>query len=58
MPVCILFVSSRSGIIFNSSAGAITEHSQSVKDIDLYFKSHLYVKDTATESRYSFYCMG
>ena len=37
MPVCVLFVSSRSGIVFNSSAGAITDHSQSAKDIDPYF---------------------
>ena len=45
MPVCVLFVSSRSGIIINLRAGAITDHSQSVKDIDPYFKSQLYVED-------------
>ena len=45
MPVCVLFVSSRSGIVFNLSAGAITDHSQSAKDIELYFKSQLYVED-------------
>ena len=45
MPVCVLFVSSRSGIVFNPSAGAITDHSQSAKDIDPYFKSQLYVED-------------
>ena len=45
MPVCVLFVSSRSSIVFNSSAGAITDHSQSAKDIDPYFKSQLYVED-------------
>ena len=45
MPVCVLFVCSRSGIVFNPSAGAITDHSQSEKDIDPYFKSQLYVKD-------------
>ena len=45
MPVCVLFVSSRSGIVFNPSAGIITEHSQSAKDIDPYFKSQLYVED-------------
>ena len=45
MPVCILFVCSRSGVVFNPSASAITDHSQSVKDIDLNFKSQLYVKD-------------
>ena len=55
MPVCALFVSSRSGIVFSPSAGAITDHSQSAKDIDPYFKSQLYVEDPATESRYSFY---
>ena len=45
MPVCVLFVSSRSGIVFNPSAGAITDNSQSTKDIDPYFKSQLYVED-------------
>ena len=45
MPVCLLFVSSRSGIVFNPSAGAITDHSQSAKDIDPCFKSQLYVED-------------
>ena len=45
MPVCVLFVSSRSGIVFNPSAGAITDHCQSVKDIDPYFKSQLYVEN-------------
>ena len=38
-------MSSRSGIVLNSGAGAITDHSQSAKDIDPYFKSQLYVKD-------------
>ena len=45
MPVCVLFVSGTSGIVFNPSAGAITDHSQSAKDIDPYFKSQLYVED-------------
>ena len=45
MPVCVLFASSRSGIAFNSSADAITDYSQSAKDIDPYFKSQLYVED-------------
>ena len=45
IPVCVLLASSRSGIIFNPSAGAITDHSQSAKDIDPYFKSQLYVED-------------
>ena len=44
MPVCVLFVSSRSGIVFNPRASAITDHSQSAKDIDPYFKSQLYAK--------------
>ena len=58
MPVCVVFMSSRSGIVFNPRAGAITDQSQSAKDIDPYFKSQRYVKDPATESRYSFYRMG
>ena len=45
MPVSVLFVSSRSGIVFNPSTGAITDDSQSAKDIDPYFKSQLYVED-------------
>ena len=44
MPVCVMFVSSRSGIVFNPSADAITDHSQSAKDIDPYFKSQFYVE--------------
>ena len=57
-PVCVLFVSSRSGIVFNPSASAITDHSQSAKDTDPYFKFQLYVADPGHESRYSFYQMG
>ena len=45
MPLCVLFVSSRSGIVFNPNAGSITDHSQSAKDIDQYFKFQLYVED-------------
>ena len=45
MPVCVLFVSSWWGIVLNPSAGAITDYSQSAKDIDPYFKSQLYVED-------------
>ena len=45
MPGCVLVVSSTSGIVFNPSAGAITDHSQSRRDIDPYFKSMLYVED-------------
>ena len=44
MPVCVLFDSSRSDIVFNPSAGAITDHSQSAKDIDPYLKSQIYVE--------------
>ena len=43
MPMCVLFVSSMSGI--NPSASAITEYSQSAKNIDPYFKSQLHVED-------------
>ena len=45
MPVCVLFLFSRSGIVFNPSAGAITDQIQSAKDTDPYFKFQLYVKD-------------
>ena len=45
MPVHLLFVSSTSNIVFSQSAGAITDYSQSAKDIDPYFKSQLYVED-------------
>ena len=45
MPVCVLFASSKSYIVFNPSAGAITDHRQSAKDIDPYLKSQLYVED-------------
>ena len=43
--VFVLFVSSRSGVVFNPSASAITDHNQSAKDIDPYFKSQLYAED-------------
>ena len=46
MAVCVLFVSSRSDIVFKPSADVITEHTQSAKDIDTYFKSQRYVEDT------------
>ena len=45
--VCVLFVSSRSGIVFNPGANVVTYYSQSAKDIDPYFKSQLYVEDPA-----------
>ena len=43
--VCVLFVSSRSGIVFNPNTGSITDNSQSAKDIDLYFKFQLYIEN-------------
>ena len=46
--MCVLFVSGRLGVVSNLSAGAITDYSQSVKDIDPYFKSQLYVEDPGT----------
>ena len=45
--VCVLFVSSRSDIVFNPSAGVITDHRQSAKYIDPYFKFQLYVEDSS-----------
>ena len=44
MPMCVLCMSSRSGIVFNPSTGAITDHSQIAKDIEPCFKSQLYVE--------------
>ena len=55
MPACVLFVSSRSRIVFNPSAGAITDHSQSANDIDQYFKSRLYVEDHGHRTPVIFY---
>ena len=45
MPVCVLFVSSRLGIVFNPRAGAITDYRQSAKDIDPYSKFQFYVEE-------------
>ena len=47
MLVSVLLISSTSGIVFKSSAGTFTNHTQSAKDIDPYFKSQLYVKNAA-----------
>ena len=58
MLVCVLFVSSTSGIVFNPSAGAITDYSQSAKDIDPYFKSQLYVEDHGRRKRVLILRMG
>ena len=41
----VLFKSSRSGMVFSPRAKAITERSQSLKDVDPYFKSKLYIQD-------------
>ena len=49
---CILFVSSTSGVILNSSPGALTDLSQLVKDMDAYCKTQFYVDDLATKSQY------
>ena len=35
------------GTVFNASTGSITDHNQSAKDTDLYFKSQLYVEDVS-----------
>ena len=43
--VYCFFLSGRSGIVFNPSVGAITDHSQSAKVIDQYYKSQLYEED-------------
>ena len=53
--VCVLFVFSRSSIVFNLSSSAITDHNQSAKYIDPYFKFKLYAEDPAAERRYKFY---
>ena len=49
MPVCLLFVYSRSGIIFILSTSVITDYSQSAKGIDPYFKSLICGGPSATE---------
>ena len=47
--VCVLFVSSRSGFVFNPIVSVITDKGRSAKDIDQYFKSQHYVKDPASK---------
>ena len=42
--LCVYYLFRRSCVIFNPSAAAFTDHSQSAKDMDPHFKSHLYVK--------------
>ena len=39
MPVCVLFESSTTGIIFNPSADAVSDYSQSAKNVDPYLSS-------------------
>ena len=43
--LCMHCVSSTSGVVYKSSAGAITYYIQAVKHIDLYLKFLLYVED-------------
>ena len=54
MPVCVLFVSITSGVVFNPGTGAIIDYNQSAKDIDTYFKSHSMRRTPTTENIYSF----
>ena len=58
MPMCVLFVSGGSGIVCNPSAGAITDHSKSAKDMDPYYKSQLYVEDSGHRKLLLIYRMG
>ena len=55
MPAHVMFVYSRSGIVFNLSAGAITDHSQSAKDIDNIVSPSSKWRTPATKSQNSFY---
>ena len=41
---CVMLLSSRLDIVFNLSAGAITDRRQPAKDVDPHFKSQLYVE--------------
>ena len=56
--VRVLFLSSRSGIFFNRSAGAITDHSELAKAIDPPFKPQLYVEDPGHRKPVPVYRMG
>ena len=47
-----------SGIVVNPSAGAITDHRQSAKDIDPYFKFQLYVEVSGHRKPVLIYRMG
>ena len=58
MPVFVLFVYSRSGIIFNQSSTAITDHSQSEKDKTSILSPSSMWRTPATESRHSLYRIG
>ena len=55
---CPLFVSSRSGIVFNPNDGAVTDHSQSAKAETRILSPGFMWRTPATESRYSFYRIG
>ena len=44
--VCVLFVSNRSNIGFNSSTNAITVNNLLARDINQYFKTELNVEDS------------
>ena len=57
MPVCVMFVSSMLGIIFNLSADAIIDHSQWRTLTRILSPSSTW-RPRATESQYSFYRMG
>ena len=50
MLLCVLFVTSTSGIVFNTSADAVIDRSRSAKDIDQYFKSQLWMGFEPTTS--------
>ena len=46
MPICVQFASCTSDVVFDPSADVITDHSQSAKDIDSYFKSQFNAEDS------------
>ena len=50
-PVSVLFGASTLSIVFKQSAGAITDHNESTKDIDPYFKFQLNVETPDTKYR-------
>ena len=58
VPVCVLFMFSTVGIVVIPSKCAITDHSQSGKDIDPLFLAASLWRTRVTKSRHSFYWMG